>query len=288
MANGKVSAPSGYDDISVYQSENHTKILLSIYTNNLKESSLSTDLQNWSVHPIEIPRTEDFGYNAGFSNTVNGFIMAEPYRSTTFSRMRFYHSTNGINWNLQHNWSNSQTQIGSNFSNKVSTDGERASVMVRRRNIMYLKTTENGINWNRQFISNNSLDNREYGSSPVEGGFAYSARDDSNGTFGNYVNYLGNVTLGIRSNDFASNTNVGILVGNSGLIMTTLDNGVTWNTISSPVNSNFNKVYWLGGTNFSAITDDDEVLSSFNNGDTWFISNTGLSRIDSSTVTIIN
>ena len=63
--------------------------------------------------------------------------------------------------------------------------------------------------------------------------------------------------------------NVGWSVGANGVVLKTIDGGVNWISKDVPVNTNFNKVYFLDGFTGYIVGDGGEVLKSNDGGESW-------------------
>ena len=88
----------------------------------------------------------------------------------------------------------------------------------------------------------------------------------------NWVNVsTGSATL----NDITYSDSLGmfIIVGNSGVILKSLDNGDTWSTVTTSTTENLNSVIWNSDLSEFIVTGDNNIILQSSNGTTWTSSN---------------
>ena len=73
---------------------------------------------------------------------------------------------------------------------------------------------------------------------------------------------------------FMYNENIGWAMGNNGIILKTMDGGINWHTVSTPVNTNYNKVQFRNLNIGYAVGDNGIVLKSNDSGESWFVLST--------------
>lgn len=66
------------------------------------------------------------------------------------------------------------------------------------------------------------------------------------------------------------NENIGWVVGESGTILKTVDSGINWTSIETPVNVNFNRIKFYNLYTGYIVGDGGVILKSIDGGDTWF------------------
>ena len=66
------------------------------------------------------------------------------------------------------------------------------------------------------------------------------------------------------------NHQVGFAVGNSGVILKSIDSGKTWQSVSSPVIANLNDCIMFSDACFRAVGDSALWIGTSNGGNTWF------------------
>ena len=130
-----------------------------------------------------------------------------------------------------------------------------------------------GISWS---------DNTPSGSTSVLNAVAYNSNiiiiAGANGTIfiSNNASNWYNVSTGSTTlNDISYSDSLGmfIIVGDSGTMLKSLDNGDTWSSVTSGTTQNLNSVIWNSDLSEFIVTGDNNIILQSSNGTTWVSSN---------------